>query len=151
MEQQIDNLRMLKEAFCLFDKDGDGMISQTELRDVLLSLRPHSPDADNAEQLIAQFDRQEKGSLDYIEFVEMMRGNSQTNQENELLAAFRLLDPNQTGKISQNELRHILSCVGDGTLPESEVEEILHCIQPDNAGYLNYNDFITEMNSSFQF
>ena len=66
----------------MFDKDGDGMISQTELRDVLLSLRPHSPDADNAEQLIAQFDRQEKGSLDYIEFVEMMRGNSQTNQEN---------------------------------------------------------------------
>jgi calcium-dependent protein kinase len=60
----------LERAFTAFDKDGNGRISAKELRDMLESESPTSPDV--WDQLIQEVDQNGDGEVDLAEFKTMM-------------------------------------------------------------------------------
>lgn len=61
-------------AFRVFDRDGDGKITQKELADVLASYElVHEIGAQNIPEFMADFDTNRDGVIDYEEFVQMMR------------------------------------------------------------------------------
>ncbi|XP_033106702.1 calmodulin-like [Anneissia japonica] len=62
----------LKEAFRMFDGDGNGVISIDELRQVVEGLGHLSPD--EVEDMIKEADIDGDGQVNYEEFVEMMTG-----------------------------------------------------------------------------
>lgn len=62
----------LKEAFSVFDKDGNGMISAEELKSALLNLGERLTDEELA-AMIAAADRDGNGMIDYEEFILMMK------------------------------------------------------------------------------
>ncbi|GLJ38245.1 hypothetical protein SUGI_0778590 [Cryptomeria japonica] len=60
----------LKEAFGVFDEDGDGFISASELQGVLQRLG--FAEANNAENMIHSVDVNRDGLVDFFEFKQMM-------------------------------------------------------------------------------
>lgn len=64
----------LKEAFKVFDEDGDGYISAKELQTVLRKLGfPEGIELERVEKMISSVDRNRDGRVDFLEFKDMMR------------------------------------------------------------------------------
>lgn len=61
-----------REAFNLFDKDGNGRIDRNELGVVMRSLGAHPTD-EKLEAIIQAGDLDGNGTIDFVEFVEMMK------------------------------------------------------------------------------
>ncbi|KAF0889338.1 hypothetical protein E2562_023641 [Oryza meyeriana var. granulata] len=61
----------LREAFKVFDKDKDGLISAAELRHVMISLGEKLTD-EEVEQMIREADLDGDGQVNFDEFVRMM-------------------------------------------------------------------------------
>lgn len=62
----------LREAFSVFDKDGNGFISPEELKSALLNLGEKLEDHE-IKAMIAAADRDGNGQIDYEEFIAMMK------------------------------------------------------------------------------
>lgn len=62
----------LREAFAVFDKDGNGLISADELKNALLNLGEKLEDHE-VRAMIAAADRDGNGQIDYEEFIAMMK------------------------------------------------------------------------------
>lgn len=64
----------LTEAFKVFDEDGDGYISATELQTVLVKLGfAEGNEIGRVERMISSVDRNHDGHVDFTEFKDMMR------------------------------------------------------------------------------
>ncbi|XP_052163499.1 probable calcium-binding protein CML24 [Oryza glaberrima] len=65
----------MKEAFKVFDVDGDGFISASELQEVLKKLgMPEARSLANVREMICNVDRDSDGRVDFGEFKCMMQG-----------------------------------------------------------------------------
>uniref|UniRef100_A0A8C2MDH7 Calmodulin n=1 Tax=Cricetulus griseus TaxID=10029 RepID=A0A8C2MDH7_CRIGR len=114
-EEQIAEF---KEAFSLFDKDGDGTITTKELGTVMRSLGQNS-----TEDMINEVDADGNGIIDFPEFLTMM----------EIREAFHVFDKDGNGYISAAELRHEMTNLGE---KEADI---------DGDGQVNYEGFVQMM------
>merc|ERR1712063_6506 len=140
-EEQIAEF---KEAFSLFDKDGDGQITTKELGTVMCSLHQNPTEAELRE-MISEVDKEGSNAIDFPEFVKMMaRKMKDTESEEEIVDAFKVFDKNGDGLISTVELRHVMTNLGE-KLSEEEVDEMLQEADIDPSGNINYADFVKMM------
>lgn len=72
----------MREAFSLFDKDGDGTITSYELGVVMRNLG-HTPSDDDVERMMQEIDVNSNGSIDYEEFANMMSRKTDTVDQQE--------------------------------------------------------------------
>jgi len=63
----------LREAFRLYDKQGNGYINVSDLRDILRALDEKITE-DELDEMIAEIDTDGSGTVDFDEFMEMMSG-----------------------------------------------------------------------------
>ena len=68
-----DQIAEFKEAFSLFDKDGDGCITTKELGTVMRSLGQNPTEAE-LQDMINEVDANGDGTIDFLEFVMMGAG-----------------------------------------------------------------------------
>ncbi|KAL2756253.1 hypothetical protein ACRALDRAFT_2042422 [Sodiomyces alcalophilus JCM 7366] len=66
-----ENRDELVAAFQVFDKDGSGSVSPSELRSVLISLGQRHSD-EEIDEMVRQADLDNNGYIDYHEFVQLM-------------------------------------------------------------------------------
>ncbi|XP_062620981.1 neo-calmodulin-like isoform X2 [Saccostrea cucullata] len=133
-----------KETFNLFDKDGDGTISTSELAVVMRSLG-QNPSDDDIENMLRGVDEDGNGSIDFEEFVLMMaRKLEKSNTEDEIREAFTLFDKDCNGYITVSELRNILTETGQKIRPE-EADELIKSIDKDGDGKVDYEEFCRMM------
>ncbi|KAF7265736.1 hypothetical protein GWI33_020819 [Rhynchophorus ferrugineus] len=64
----------LKEAFRLYDKEGNGYIPTSSLREILAALDDQLTN-DQLNEMIAEIDTDASGTVDFDEFMEMMTGD----------------------------------------------------------------------------
>jgi len=69
--RQADTEEEIREAFKVFDKDGNGYISAAELRHVMTSLGEKLTD-EEVDEMIREADTDGDGQINYQEFVKMM-------------------------------------------------------------------------------
>merc|ERR1719445_2371175 len=142
-EEQIAEF---KEAFSLFDKDGDGTITTKELGTVMRSLGQNPTEAE-LQDMINEVDAGGNGTIDFPEFLTMMaRKMKDTDSEEEIREAFRVFDKDGNGFISEEEIRHVMTNLGE-KLTDEEVDEMIREADIDGDGQVNYEEFVTMMTS----
>lgn len=70
--------RQLKTVFSIFDKDGDGYVSATELRQLCRELGREITE-EQAQAMIAEADQDDNGSLTYDDFRKLMHEDDTTD------------------------------------------------------------------------
>jgi len=142
-EEQIAEF---KEAFSLFDKDGDGTITTKELGTVMRSLGQNPTEAE-LQDMINEVDADGNGTIDFPEFLTMMaRKMKDTDSEEEIKEAFKVFDKDGNGYISAAELRHVMTNLGE-KLTDEEVDEMIREADVDGDGQINYEEFVKMMMS----
>ncbi|XP_002965450.2 neo-calmodulin [Selaginella moellendorffii] len=133
-----------KEAFSLFDKDGDGCITTSELAVVMRSLG-QNPSEQELREMIEEVDVDGNGTIDFQEFLNLMaRKMKDTDTEEELKEAFKVFDKDRNGLISCAELRDVMINLGE-KLTDEEVEEMIREADMDGDGHVNYDEFVKMM------
>ncbi|KAF5752340.1 calmodulin-like protein 11 isoform X2 [Tripterygium wilfordii] len=140
-DEQIVEFR---EAFCLFDKDGDGCITIEELATVIRSL-DQNPTEEELLDMISEVDADGNGTIEFTEFLNLMaKKMKETDAEEELKEAFKVFDKDQNGYISATELRHVMINLGE-KLTDEEVEQMIREADLDGDGQVNYEEFVKMM------
>ncbi|DBA75242.1 TPA: hypothetical protein ACH3X1_010533 [Trebouxia sp. C0004] len=133
-----------KEAFALFDKDGDGTITTKELGTVMRSLGQNPTEAE-LQDMINEVDADGNGTIDFPEFLNLMaRKMKDSDSEEELREAFKVFDKDGNGFISAAELRHVMTNLGE-KLTDEEVDEMIREADVDGDGQVNYEEFVKMM------
>ncbi|KAG2440115.1 hypothetical protein HXX76_004229 [Chlamydomonas incerta] len=139
-----DRYAEYKEAFTLFDSDGDGFITTKELGTVLRALGK-SPTEAEIKAIVKDIDPDNRGVVDYKEFEKIMtRDIREYDNEQDLKAAWKVFDKAGAGSISTSELKHVLTSVGEKLSPE-EIAEMIAEADPDKSGKVLYDNFIKMM------
>ncbi|ODN05908.1 Calmodulin [Orchesella cincta] len=137
-EEQVGEF---KEAFMLFDKDEDGIITVSELGIVMRSLGQRPSDTE-LENLVNEVELEECGLIEFNEFLQMMsKKMKDAESEEELTEAFKVFDKSGDGLISSSELRHVMTSLGD-KLSDEEVDDMLKEADLDGDGMVNYVEFV---------
>ncbi|NXX43172.1 CALMS protein, partial [Tricholaema leucomelas] len=140
-EEQIAEF---KEAFSLFDRDGDGCITTKELGTVMRSLGQNPTEAE-LRGMVGELDADGSGTVDFPEFLSLMaRKMRDTDSEEEIREAFRVFDKDGNGYISAAELRHVMTNLGE-KLTDEEVDEMIKEADGNNDGQVNYEEFVRIM------
>jgi len=130
-----------KEAFELFDKDGSGSITTKELLYVMRSIG-QNPTEDEVLELIMESDLNGDGTIDFKEFINMMRRKSaDQDQTEDLKEAFKIFDKNKNGFIEMKELRTVTMTLGE-KLTEEEFQEFWQEADVNRDGKLDYMEFV---------
>ena len=139
-----DRRKEYKDAFEMFDKNKDGVITTKELANIMRSLN-QDPTEEELNEMIEEVDLDKNGEVDFEEFITLMnRRSRETNIEEDVLNAFKVFDKEGNGLISVTELRHIMMTLGD-QLTEEEIDDMLKEADNDGDGYINYEEFIKNM------
>ncbi|EED17074.1 troponin C, putative [Talaromyces stipitatus ATCC 10500] len=136
-EEQISRFR---EAFAVFDKDGNGEITAEELRDVMRSLG-QNPTESELQDIVNELDVDHTGTIDFDEFLTMMvhKGKA-TDEEAELRAAFDVFDQDGSGTISADEMRRVMKSIGEN-LTDAEIDEMIREADTDGNGTIDCEFF----------
>ena len=140
-EQQIE----YREAFALFDKNGDGTITVTELGTVMRSLGNNPTDSE-LQDMINEVDADGNGTLEFDEFCQLMARQmlDSNQQEEELKQRFAMFDKDSNGTIDREELRDVMQQLGE-KLSEEEIEEMIQDADQNGDGVIDYNEFVRYM------
>ena len=135
-----EEITQLKQAFALFDLDGNGYITNDELGTVLRKMG-QEPTDEEVEQMIAEIDEDGDGTIDFEEFCELMEKRmSDDNTEADIIEVFKVFDNDGSGNISAAELKHIL-CNLEEPLTAGEVEWIVSEADIDGDGTISFDEF----------
>ncbi|XP_073134384.1 uncharacterized protein [Henckelia pumila] len=129
-------MNVLRQAFGLFDINGDGSITIEELGSVLRSLYPNLTE-DELRDMIHEVDTDGNGTIEFPEFVNLM----EMDADDDLREAFNLFDKDKNGYISADELQQV---IGDA-LTDEEIVEIIQEADLDGDGQVNYEEFVKIM------
>jgi calmodulin len=137
-EEQIAEF---KEAFQIFDKDGNGCITTKELGTVMRSLG-QNPTEEELKSMIDEVDCNKDGTVDFKEFLGLMARQMKDSETiDELIEAFKVFDRDGNGVITSYELRYVMTSAGE-KLSEDEIDEIIREADVDNDGNINYEEFL---------
>jgi len=141
-----EQIQEFKEAFSLFDKDGDGTITTQELGTVMKSLGQNPCESD-LQDMINEVDVDGNGTIDFTEFLDMMTKHmKESDNEQELREAFKVFDKDGDGHISKAELKIVMKNLGEN-LTDAEIEEMINEADADGDGEVDYDEFVKMMNA----
>ncbi|XP_026676245.1 calmodulin-like [Diaphorina citri] len=142
-----------KEAFRLFDKDGDGSITKEELGRVMRSLGQFARE-EELQQMLEEVDINGKKAGNYsimnhcgavVNALDFGSGGwwfkSKKLKSNIFPFSCQVFDKHNRGYISASDLRAVLQCLGED-LSEEEIEDMIKEVDVDGDGRIDFNEFV---------
>lgn len=136
-----DELKACKEAFAMFDKNHDGTISTKELY-AAMRRAGQNPREEDVQNLINEYDVDGSGYLELREFCDLMyKEMAKGDQEQHLQEVFRVFAKDETGCITAEELKFVLTHVPDERVTYKEIDEMIKTVDENGDGKINYQEF----------
>ena len=140
-EEEIEELR---EAFNLFDTDGNGTIDPRELKSAMQSLGFEAKNH-TVYQMISDIDKNGSGDIDFEEFLDLMTVKvGEEDSPEEIRKVFNLFDDDKTGYITIQNLKRVAKDLGE-SMSEAELLEMIERADSDKDGQINFDDFYSIM------
>jgi len=136
---------VLKEAFEMFDEDGNGTISSLELGKLMKGVLGSDIPKDEIEAIIRSVDADDSGTIDLDEFLTLMsdpKFNDPTVDEHR--EVFKMFDKDGNGQISVAELKEAFRNLGQ-KLDDNELDAILQMADLDGDRHIDYEEFLLMM------
>ena len=128
-----------KAAFDDIDENGNGAISADDIKKALNQMGKEITD-EEAQEMIAEADLDKNGTVDFPEFVELMR----KREQHEILETFHAIDNDGSGKLSTKELKDVMKSFGE-KLTDAQLEEMFKNADADGDGQVDYQEFLNVM------
>lgn len=139
-----DEIEEIREAFNLFDTDGNGTIDPKELKEAMQSLGFEAKNQ-TIYQIIADIDKDGTGDIDFEEFLDLMTaGISNTDSKEDVQKVFNLFDDDKTGYISLQNLKRVSKDLGE-TMSDAELLEMIERADADQDGQISFEEFYAIM------
>lgn len=140
-----DQIREVKEAFRVFDTNGDGCITATELKKLVTSLGYNITEAELMD-MMNQIDADGNGAIDFPEFLALMSKNlDDCDPEDILKESFKVFDRDGSGFIGVSELDRVFKLLGQD-FKDYEIEAMIKAADVDGDGLVGFDDFMKMMN-----
>jgi len=138
-----EELHRLRKRFMKLDKDNSGTIEKDEF----LSL-PQIANNPLATRLIAIFDEDGGGDVDFTEFISGLNAfSSKGNRDEKLRFAFKVYDMDRDGYISNGELFMVLKMMVGNNLKDNQLQQIVDktIVQADKDmdGRISFEEFVS--------
>ncbi|KAK8556770.1 hypothetical protein V6N13_064774 [Hibiscus sabdariffa] len=134
----------IKEAFELFDTDGSGTIDAKELNVAMRALGFEMTE-EQINQMIADVDKDGSGAIDFDEFVHMMTTKiGERDTKEELMKAFRIIDHDNNGKISAEDVKRIAKELGEH-FSDKDIQDMIEEADRDHDGEVGIEEFMRMM------
>lgn len=137
-EKEDKKLTELRENFSLFDRDGDGSISNNEIAVVQNALGIPVTD------ILHELDIDKDGSLPFEEFQRLMSTKKigKEGYEKELSNSFDFFETEKgSSKISTSKISELLKKQAE-PFSEEELKEFVKLLDPENKGFIEKTNFI---------
>ena len=138
-EKEITHLR---DAFKTFDKNNDGQISYNEFKEGLEKFTSANLNENDIKSYFSSIDTDKNDKIDYTEFLTATIEKNILLKEERLFEAFSMLDKDNNGKITKDELMKVLK------LEKSDdkfVIELIKKVDKNNDGEIDYKEFLEFM------
>ncbi|CAJ0929000.1 unnamed protein product, partial [Mesorhabditis belari] len=128
-------IQEFKEAFNMIDQNRDGFIDQEDLRDMLASLGKEVED-----KFLDEMVTQAPGPINFTMFLTLFGEKlTGTDPEDVIRNAFQCFDDDNSGKITEDRLRELLTTMGD-RYSHDQVDELFRDA-PIKDGMFDYIEF----------
>jgi len=137
-----EEVKEYREAFKMFDEDGDGTITTKELGRVMETLG-QKPTEQELRDMINEVDSDGNGEIDFDEFLDLLMkklDGSGGDPEQEMREAFRIFDKDNNGTIDKEELKEVMAQLGEN-LTDQEVEQMMAEADEDGNGEIDFKEF----------
>mmetsp|Transcript_37018 Transcript_37018/g.49073 ORF Transcript_37018/g.49073 Transcript_37018/m.49073 type:complete len:207 (-) Transcript_37018:373-993(-) len=143
-----------KEAFGMFDIDGDGTITLSELQEIMKSLGSTSS-KEELTAMVKSVDVNGDGEIDFEEFLVLMKSQNKDNDpDRDLRKAFNVFDKDGSGSISQSELKELMQQLGQ-KLSDQELAAMMSEVDSDGNGEIDFEEFknmmVSQRRATFHF
>ncbi|WVF72808.1 hypothetical protein IAT40_007626 [Kwoniella sp. CBS 6097] len=137
-------VKQFKEAFTMIDQDGDGRVTEADLK-VMLSNLGQTPSPQLLQSLLSSRPGGSKGptseGINFTQFLSMMGEHLiQLDAEQELVDAFACFDEGDKGVVGVEEMKRWLGEMGDRMSP-AEIDRLFSGPFTDRQGRFNYLEF----------
>lgn len=144
----LEELEECREAFDMYDKDNDGIITTKDAKPAMRALG-HNPNSVVLEKIkeieIESEDADGEGKLKYHDFLDLVCQQIRYSfTAEDFLEDFKAIDVNNDGTISKLELRNYLESLGM-PFSDREIDEIVDDADLNNDGTIDYNEFVIMM------
>ena len=103
-----------------------------------------NPTQAELQSMINEVDVDGNGTVDFPEFLSLMARemkDTDIDEDEELIEAFKVFDRDGSGMISAAELRHVMTNYGE-KLTDEDVDEMIVDADVDHDGNINYVEFV---------
>lgn len=139
-----DEIEEIKEAFNLFDTDGNGTIDPKELKAAMQSLGFEAKNH-TVYQMISDIDKDRTGDINFDEFLDLMTARiGDSDSKEDVQKVFNLFDDDKTGYISLQNLKRVSKDLGE-TMSDSELLEMIERADSDQDGQISPDEFFSIM------
>eukprot|EP00747_Dinoflagellata_sp_TGD_P148505 gnl/TRDRNA2_/TRDRNA2_176928_c3_seq5.p1 gnl/TRDRNA2_/TRDRNA2_176928_c3~~gnl/TRDRNA2_/TRDRNA2_176928_c3_seq5.p1 ORF type:complete len:523 (+),score=148.64 gnl/TRDRNA2_/TRDRNA2_176928_c3_seq5:44-1570(+) len=137
-------IKALRDTFMALDGNGDGLLTVNEMKEGLAKagLKEIPPDL---QQIMEEVDSDGSGIIDYTEFLAATLDKKTYQTEDVCWQAFRVFDRNGDGKISREEIAHVLSDGDVQNAANKEMAEIMKEIDANGDGEIDFQEFMQMM------
>ena len=136
-------IKELKEMFYEMDTNKDGTLTVKEIKECLMKL--NSEKQMNKNEILLLFkgiDTNNSRRIEYTEFISAAIEKNEYLKEERLLDIFKMLDKDQSGKISKDDIKKALN---NEDIDEEDLKQFILKFDLDGDGEVDYNEFISNM------
>ena len=134
-----------RDAFKLFDKDGDGVITVDEIYQVFKDLGFNKYSKKDVKNMVKAVDIDGNGTIDLDEFIVLIKKQDKSDNkyktiDEELKQAFKIFDTDGNGEIDAEELSTIMTALGE-KLSKQDIEFMIRSVDLDAGGTIDFKEF----------